>query len=66
MTTNKDNQKYLKVTYIKSVIGYGKRQEKILAGLGFNKLNQTKNLPDNECVRGSIFKIKHLLRVEEL
>lgn len=59
-------QKMLKVTYVKSVIGYNKKQAKILEALGLTKLNQTKLLPDNDSVRGSIFHVKHLVRVEEV
>lgn len=59
-------QKQLKVTYIKSVIGYEKRQAKVIEALGFKKLNTTKIFPDNPCVRGSLFKVKHLVKVEEV
>lgn len=57
--------KNLKVTYVRSAIGYNKNQAKILEALGFTKLNQTRILPDNESIRGSIFHIKHLVKVEE-
>ena len=56
----------LKVTYVKSVIGFDKSQGKIIEALGFKKLNTTKIFPDNESIRGSIFKVKHLLKVEEI
>ena len=56
----------LKVTYVRSVIGYNKKQAKILEALGLTKLNQTKLLPDNDSVRGSLFHVKHLVTVEEV
>ncbi len=56
----------LKVTYVKSVIGFDKKQAKVIEALGFKKLNTTKIFPDNESIRGSIFKVKHLLKVEEI
>ena len=59
-------QNMLKVTYVRSAIGYNKKQAKILEGLGLTKLNQTKVLPDNASVRGSIFHVKHLVKVEEV
>ncbi len=59
-------QKQLKVTYVKSVIGYEKRQAKVIEALGFKKLNTTKIFPDNPCIRGSLFKVKHLVKVEEV
>lgn len=59
-------QKQLKVTYAKSVIGYNQKQVKIIEALGFRKLGQTKMFPDNVSIRGSIFHVKHLLKVEEV
>ena len=62
MATNKQ----LKVTYVRSAIGYNKKQAKVVEALGFSKLNQTRILPDNASIRGSIFLVKHLLNVEEV
>ena len=61
----KKQEKTIKVTLIKSPIGFDKRQAKVVEALGFKKLGQTRVLPDNNCIRGSIFKVKHLLKVEE-
>ena len=61
----KKQEKTLKVTLIKSTIGFDKRQAKVVEALGFTKLGQTRILPDNDCIRGSIFKVKHLFKVEE-
>lgn len=57
--------KMLKVTLVKSAIGYNKKQSKILEALGLTKLNQTKLLPDNASIQGSLFHVKHLVKVEE-
>ena len=59
-------EKQLKVTYVKSKIGYNKNQSKILEALGFTKLNQTKIFPDNASIRGSLFHVKHMVKVEEI
>ena len=61
----KDSKK-LRVTLVKSAIGYSKDQKRTVVALGLNKLNSTNELPDNSAVRGMIFKIKHLVRVEEI
>ena len=58
--------KQLKVTYVKSVIGYNKNQAKVMEALGFKKLGQTRILPDNDSIRGSIHHVRHLLKVEEV
>jgi large subunit ribosomal protein L30 len=57
--------KKLKVTYVRSAIGYNKKQSKILEALGLTKLGQTRLLPDNASIRGSLFHVKHLVKVEE-
>ena len=62
----KNDLKKLKVTYVRSVIGYNKNQAKILEALGFTKLNSTKIFPNNDCIKGSLFKVKHLVKVEEI
>jgi large subunit ribosomal protein L30 len=59
-------KKQLKVTLVKSPIGYNKEQAKITEALGLRKLNQSVVLPDNASVRGSIFHVKHLVTVEEV
>ncbi|MBE5758266.1 MAG: 50S ribosomal protein L30 [Clostridiales bacterium] len=60
------NNKKLRVTLVKSAIGYSKDQKRTVVALGLNKLNSSNELPDNSAVRGMIFKIKHLVRVEEI
>ena len=56
----------LKVTLVKSTIGAIPKQVKTVEALGLNKLNKTVELPDNDAVRGMIFKVRHLVKVEEL
>ena len=56
----------IKVTLVKSYIGYNKDQARTVKALGLNKMNSSNELVDNPCVRGMINKVKHLVRVEEL
>jgi large subunit ribosomal protein L30 len=56
----------LKVTQIGSPIGRKKDQRATLIGLGLNKMNRSRELPDTPSVRGMITKVRHLVRVEEL
>ena len=60
----KQSANKIKVTYTKSCIGYNKNQAKVLESLGLRKLNDSNILPDNEAVRGMIFKVRHLVCVE--
>ena len=59
-------EKMLNVTWVKSCIGYNGKQAKIIEALGFNKLNQTRQLPDNDSIRGSLHHVAHLVKVEEV
>ncbi len=56
----------LNVTLVKSPISSIPNHIKIVEALGLHKLHQTKVHDDNPCIRGMIFKVKHLVRVEEV
>lgn len=56
----------LRITYKKSMIGYSRDQKDTVLSLGLRKLGQSVVKPDNASVRGMIFKIKHLVEVEEI
>jgi len=55
----------LRVTWIKSGIGYEESQRKTLQALGFHRLNQSVVLNDSNSLRGMINKVRHLVKVEE-
>ena len=55
----------VRVRWVKSEIGYDRRQRATLRGLGFRRLNQTVELEDTPAVRGMIRKVIHLVVVEE-
>jgi large subunit ribosomal protein L30 len=54
----------VRVTWVKSFIGYDQRQRATLRGLGLRRLQQTVELKDAPQVRGMIAKVAHLVRVE--
>ena len=54
------------VTLVKSTIGCLKDQQATVKALGLRKVNSTVIKPDNPCIRGMIFKVKHLVKVEEI
>ncbi len=56
----------LKVTLVKSPIGAIPKHRKTVEALGLRKLNKTVEMPDNESVRGMIWQVKHLVKVEEI
>jgi large subunit ribosomal protein L30 len=55
----------LRVTLIKSGIGYAQDQKKTLRALGLNRLNKSVLHNDSSSVRGMLDKVRHLIRVEE-
>jgi large subunit ribosomal protein L30 len=57
--------KTLKITWIKSTIGYSVRQKKTVRALGLHHLGQTVEHNDTAVIRGMINKVPHLVRVEE-
>ena len=59
-------KKTLRITQVKSSIGYKKDQLATLRSLGLGKIGLTVDQVDNDAVRGMIFKVKHLVEVEEL
>ncbi|MCJ7605617.1 MAG: 50S ribosomal protein L30 [Dehalococcoidales bacterium] len=55
----------LKITQVKSGIGYEKSQKMTLRSLGFHRLNQSVVHEDSNSIRGMINKVRHLVKVEE-
>ena len=55
----------IKIQYYKSVIGYSGKQKAMVKALGFRKLNQIVEKPDDDSMRGVVAKIPHILRIVE-
>ncbi|XWX04323.1 50S ribosomal protein L30 [Aggregatilineales bacterium SYSU G02658] len=58
------NTKKLRVTLVKSGIGYNQRQKDTLIALGLRRLKATVELPDTPQTRGMINTVTHLVKVE--
>lgn len=56
----------IRVTQVKSGIGYPEDQKRTLKSLGFKRLHQSVIHEDAASVRGMITKVKHLVMVEEV
>ena len=59
-------KKMVKVTLVKSTIGRLENQILTVKALGLHKIGQSKTFEDNACLRGMIFKVSHLVKVEEI
>ncbi len=56
----------LKVTLVKSAIGCKQDQIATVKALGLKKIRDEKIHDDNPQIRGMVFKVKHLVSVEEI
>ena len=55
----------LKIRLVRSPIGYSRRQKDTVCSLGFTRLQQIRELPDNGAVRGMVNAVCHLIEVVE-
>ena len=53
----------IRITYVKSALGYTPDQAQTIRSLGLNRLYQTVEMPDTPDVRGMVNKVSHLVEV---
>ena len=56
----------LRITWVKSDVGYARDQRRTLRALGLRRLHQKVEHEDSPSIRGMVAKIKHLVEVEDL
>jgi large subunit ribosomal protein L30 len=56
--------KRVKVTLVKSTIGFDKKQAAVVESMGLRRLNHTVELADTASTRGMIHKVRHLVEVQ--
>lgn len=54
----------IKVTLLKSPIGFNKRQGEVVRSLGLRRIRHTVEVKDTRELRGMIHKVRHLVEVE--
>ena len=59
-------KKMLRVTQVRSLIGYEQSQRATVRSLGLRRIRHVVTVPDTPQVRGMIFKVRHLVEVEEV
>ncbi|NWG17823.1 MAG: 50S ribosomal protein L30 [Chloroflexi bacterium] len=60
------DRKMLRVTLRRSLIGYEQSQRATVRSLGLRRINHRVTVPDTPQVRGMLFKVRHLVEVEEV
>ena len=56
--------KSIKLTQIRSGIGFDKKQSMALRGLGLRRIGQTVEVEDTPSIRGLVLKVRHLVKIE--
>jgi large subunit ribosomal protein L30 len=65
MAKAKTAVKTIKVTLVRSAIGYPKPQKATVRALGLHRMNQTVEHADTPALRGMLAAVSHLIRIEE-
>ena len=63
--TDSKNKGTVKVTLLKSPIGFERNQGTVLKGLGLLRIRHSVELKDTAEIRGMIHKVRHLVEVTE-
>jgi large subunit ribosomal protein L30 len=61
-----DGERRVRITLVKSPIGYSQRQKATVRALGLRRLHDTVEQVDTPALRGMIQKVSHLVLVEEV
>ena len=56
--------KRVKVTLVKSTIGFNREQAKVVQGMGLRRIGHSVELPETDATRGMILKVRHLVTVD--
>lgn len=54
----------IRIKYVKSSIGYARRQKDTVVSLGLRRLGESVIQPDNAAIRGMVRAVRHLVVVE--
>jgi large subunit ribosomal protein L30 len=57
--------KMIRITLVRSPIGYPEPQKATVRALGFRRLHQTVEHEDTPVIRGMLAKVIHMVRIEE-
>jgi large subunit ribosomal protein L30 len=62
----KESAKTLRITQVRSGIGLARDQRATVRALGIKRMHDTVDQADTPAIRGMIFKVRHLVKVEEI
>jgi len=65
MAKKAEKKTMLRVTLVKSPIGFPEPQKRTVRALGLHRMHQTVDHQDNPALRGMLNSVIHLLQIEE-
>lgn len=65
MTKTVEAPKMVRIKLVKSAIGYTVRHKATLRALGLRRMNQIVEHVDSPSLRGMLYKVNHLVEIEE-
>ena len=66
MSKRKSKENNIRVTLVKSPIGYNQKQRATVQALGLRKMHSSRVHKVTPQINGMIYKVRHLVRVEEV
>ena len=60
----KSGGKKIKVTLVRSPIGFDRKQARVVEGMGLRRIRHTVELVDSPATRGMVHKVRHLVTVD--
>jgi len=65
MAKKAQTPKKLRITLVKSAIGYSEKHKETIRALGLHRIRQTVEQVDSPALQGMLRKVNHLVKVEE-
>jgi len=65
-SSRKKKQNKVRITLVRSPIGYSQNQKDTVRSLGLRRINRSVEHNDTDVIRGMIAKVSHLVKVEEI
>ncbi|OGO48721.1 MAG: 50S ribosomal protein L30 [Chloroflexi bacterium RBG_16_63_12] len=66
MAKENTNAKTVRITLVRSPLGFSQKHKATVAALGLRRLHQTVEQADTPQLRGMLAKVGHLVKVEEV
>ena len=63
VTKKTEHTQRVKITLVKSTIGFNKDQSKVVQGMGLRRIGHSVDLADTPATRGMIHKVRHLVEI---